>query len=102
MMNVLGLMAGNLVAGATEGIASKFIKDIMPANGPKFLDAFKEARGASDRLRLDDLDLSREEELSLMQTVNSAQQKGIENLEVEINGQRYMMDTKDVSFVPMV
>lgn len=101
MMNVVGLLAGNLVGGAAEGIADKFIKNLMPPNAPKFLDALKQHRG-DDKLGINDLDLSREEELSLMEMRNSAQQKGMASLEVEINGKRYLMDTKDVSFVPMV
>lgn len=100
-MNVAGLLAGNIVGAVAEGVADKFIKNLMPSNAPRFLDALKQTRG-DDKLGLNDLDLSREEELSLMEMRNSAQQKGIASLEVEINGKRYVMDTKDVSFVPMV
>ena len=100
-MNVVALLAGNLIGGTAEGIADKFIKKLMPSNAPRFLDALKQYRG-EDKLGLNDVDLSREEEQSLIEMRNMAQQKGIENLEVEINGKRYLMDTKDVSFVPMV
>ncbi len=100
-MNVVGLLAGNIVGGAAEGIADKFIKNLMPSNAPRFLDALKEYRG-NDKLGINDLDLSREEEQSILEMRNTAQQKGIANLEIEINGKRYLMDTRDVSFVPMV
>ena len=100
-MNVASLLAGNLVGATLESVAAKFINNVAPAKAPKFLDTLKQI-GTQDRLGLDDLDLSREEEVSLMEMRTSAQQKGIENLEVEINGKRYLMDTKDASFVPMV
>lgn len=100
-MNVAGLLAGNLVGTALETVAGKFINSLAPSSAPRFLETLKQA-GSQDRLTINDLDLSREEEISLMEMRTSAQQKGIENLEIEINGKRYLMDTKDISFVPMV
>ena len=100
-MNIASLLAGNLIGTTLDGVADRFINNLTPSKTPKFLDTFKQF-GTQDRLKIEDLDLNREEEARLMEMRSSAQQKGIKNLEVEINGNRYLMNTQDLSFVPIV
>lgn len=102
-MNVLGLMAGDIVGTVGTEIASRVINKLMPSNAPKFLDAFKEKTfNDTQKLSIDDMNLSREEEVALAEMRDYAASKGMSSLEVEIQGKHYQLNTKDMSLVPVL
>lgn len=103
-MNLLGLMAGDIVGTVGTQIAEKVMEKFMPsAKSPKFLDTFKQQTYVeAQRFNIEDLNLSREEEMSLMEMRDYAQKKGLASLEVEIKGQHYTMNTQDMSLIPVL
>lgn len=102
-MNLLGLMAGDIVGTVGTEIASKVIDKLMPSNSPKFLDVFKEKTFSdAQKLSVEDLNLSREEEVALAEMRDYAAKKGMSSLEVEIQGRHYQLNTKDMSLVPVL
>lgn len=100
-MNLISLFSGDIVATATQEIGSRFIHSLMSSNVPKFLDNLKQAE-ENRKLSIADFDLSQIEEKSLTLMRETAMARGMESLEVEINGQRYLMEVKDFSFVPIL
>lgn len=102
-MNILGLMTGDIAGTIGTEIASKLIDKIMPSGAPKFLDQFKEKTfNDANKLTVEDLNLSREEELSLIEMKEYAHKRGLASLEVEIQGKHYNLDTSDMSLVPIL
>lgn len=102
-MNFLSLMAGDIVGTVGTEIAERVIDKLMPSKAPKFLDVMKnETYKEAEKLTIEDLNLSREEEISLMQIRDYAQRKGMSSLEVEIQGKHYNLNTRDMSLVPIL
>ena len=102
-MNVLGLMAGDIVGTIGTELASKVIDKLMPSKSPKFLDAFKQQTfNEAQKLNVEDLNLSKDEELALANMQEYAQSKGMTSLEVEIQGKHYQLNTKDMSLIPIL
>lgn len=102
-MGLVGLLAGDLVSSAASIAADQFISKLMPSQAPQFLEALKNVRAEENyKLSLEDLDLSRDEELALVEMRENAMDKGIESMELEINGSRYLMEVGSFSFVPQV
>lgn len=100
-MNLMSLVTGDPIAMVAQEVGSRFIHSLMPSNAPKFLDSFKESE-ENRKLSLSDFDLSQIEEKSLTLMRETAMERGMNSLEVEINGQRYLMGIQDFSFVPVV
>lgn len=102
-MNLVGLLAGDVVSSAASVVASQFIDKLMPSKAPEFLEKLKLIQEQeANKLSLEDLDLSRQEEMALIEIREDAMSKGIESMEVEINGSRYVMEVGAFSFVPQV
>ncbi|MDD9897776.1 MAG: hypothetical protein OXU45_02125 [Candidatus Melainabacteria bacterium] len=102
-MNLVGLLAGDLVSNAASVVADKFIDKLMPSKAPEFLEKLKLVQEQeAHKLSLEDLELSREEEMALIEMREDAMTKGIESMEIEINGSRYVMEVGAFSFVPQV
>jgi hypothetical protein len=101
-MNVLGMIAGEAVATLGNEILERVMdKFSSSSSGPKFLDAYREKVEAK-KITSEDLQLTRDEELALIEIKEYAHNKGLKNVQVEIRGQAYQLDTSDMSLVPML
>ena len=102
-MNLLGLMTGDIVGTVGTELAGKFIDKLMPSNAPKFLDALRNKTSKeAGKLSAEDLNLSRDEELALIELKDYANKKGLSSVEVEIQGKHYQLSTNDMSLVPIL
>jgi hypothetical protein len=101
-MNTLGMIVGEAVATLGNEILEKVMDKFSPSsNGPKFLDAYREKIEAK-KITSEDLQLSRDEELALIEIKEYAHNRGLKNIQVEIRGKAYHLDTSDMSLVPML
>jgi len=102
-MNLIGVLAGNLMGGISSELTNGFIEKIIPShNGQtKFLDAFKESFQKTEQLTLSDLNLGPKTEQQIMDIRDLAMNKGLESIEVEINGDLFELNTKDLTLRPM-
>lgn len=99
-MNIVGMLAGEPAGMLAGKLAMPLLNKLMPSKGAKFLDAFQSAN--AEKFTLDDFPLSEEDRLTLMQTREFAMERGIEDVEVEIDGKQFKLNAKDFTFVPMV
>ena len=97
-MNISGLLVGS-VGEIAQDVGIQFIQKLMPNNSPKFLDKLKEVE-SHERLSLNDLELDPSQLQSIMELRDIAIEEGLESIEVQINGQSYLMQTADLSLVP--
>jgi hypothetical protein len=102
-MNLIGLLAGNMMGGISSEITNGFIEKIIPNhNGQtKFLDAFRNSFQNTEQLTLADLNLGAKTEQQIMDIRDLAMNKGLESIEVEINGDLYQLNTRDLTLRPM-
>lgn len=99
----MGLLAGDIVSSAAGLVADRFIDKLMPAKAPEFLEALQKVQTEDNqKLSLQDLDLDRDDELALIEMRDHAMNRGIESMEIEIDGNRYLMEVSNFSFVPRV
>jgi hypothetical protein len=102
-MNLIGLLAGNMVGGLSTEITNGLIDKIMPNNlgQTKFLDAFRNSFHETESLKLADLNLGAKTEQQIMDIRDLAMNKGLTNIEVEINGDLFELNTKDLTVRPV-
>ncbi len=100
-MNLINLAVGDLAGTAINAVAKEFIKKVAPDFNSKFLDLFNQS-SVNENLSLEDFDLNMQEEQELINIRDMALDRGLENIEVEVQGQRYKLQTKDFSFIPLV
>ncbi|MEY3369665.1 MAG: hypothetical protein RLZZ361_335, partial [Cyanobacteriota bacterium] len=67
----------------------------------KFLDAFKESFQERQDLKLEDLNLGAKTEQQIMDIRDLAMNKGLDKVEVEINGNLFELNTKDLTLRPV-
>jgi hypothetical protein len=104
-MNIMSLLMGDLARIATEGVADKFISKHIPQL--KGLDFSSLLSGASadpdsNKLSIEDLDLTKQEEAQILDIKNYAINKGMKEIEIVIHGQVYELDTSDLSLSPVL
>lgn len=103
-MNYLGLLAGDVAGTIGTKIAQELIQAVTPAiksGGKEFFDIFQKNID-TEKLNLQDLNLDQEEKSSIMELRNLAIENGLSKFEIEINGNKYQMHTKDLSLTPVV
>jgi hypothetical protein len=101
-MNILGIMAGEAVATFGNEVLERVMDKFSPSSkAPKFLDTYRD-KLTDNRINTDDLQLTRDEELALIEIKEYAHNKGLKSVEVEIRGLSYKLDTSDMSLVPML
>lgn len=102
-MNLISLLAGDLVGGLSSELTNGFIDKIMPSNisQNKFLDAFKNSFEQNDELKLADLNLGPKTEKQIMEIRDLAMNKGLDKIEVEINGDLFELNTKELTLRPI-
>lgn len=102
-MNIIGLLAGDLVSGISSEITNGFIDKIMPSHlgQTKFLDAFRDSLQGRQDLKLADLNLGAKTEKQIMDIRDLAMNKGLEKIEVDINGDLFELNTKDLTLRPV-
>ncbi len=99
-MNIVSMLAGEPAGMLAEKLATPLLNKLMPSTSSNFLDAFNNAH--KEKLSLDDFPLSDEDRLTLTQTREFAMERGLDSIEVEIDGKAYKLNTEDFSFTPMV
>lgn len=99
-MNLVGLLAGDIVGNVTTELTSKFIDKMMPAQTSRFLDIFKKT-AENQKLTLTDFNLSQEEATTIIEMREFALNKGLDSIELEIDGKRYELNTQDFTFAPV-
>lgn len=102
-MNLISLLAGDLVGGLSSELTNGFIDKIMPTNisQSKFLDAFRNSFQQNDNLKLADLNLGPKTEKQIMDIRDLAMNKGLDKIEVEINGDLFELNTKELTLRPI-
>jgi hypothetical protein len=102
-MNLIGLLTGNIVGGISSEITNGFIEKIIPNHlgQTKFLDAFRDNLQNSEQLKLSDLQLGSKTEQQIMDIRDLAMNKGLASIEVEINGELFELNTKDLTLRPI-
>lgn len=102
-MNVLGIMAGEAVATLGNEVLGRVMDKFSSSpTASKFLDTYRDKVNGDNRISSEDLQLTRDEELALIEIKEYAHNKGLKSVEVEIRGQSYKLDTSDMSLVPML
>ncbi len=95
-MNIASLMLGDVLGTAIESVGSKILQDIKPLDKGDF---FNTLLGQSRKqLSIQDLQVSRETGIQLLELRDFALKQGHGQITVSINDQEYLMNTQNFTF----
>ncbi|MCE2928651.1 MAG: hypothetical protein LW817_03355 [Candidatus Caenarcaniphilales bacterium] len=99
-MNVLSMLAGDIIGTLGNHFASNLMQQISPLANSGFMNILQSKETSS--LKISDLNLSNDELQDVLELRKLAVDNGLDSIEIEIHGQRYDMKTEDLSIVPVV
>lgn len=104
-MNIISFLAGDLTRALGEGVAEQFLNKHVPQlNGIDFSKLLSgiSKKAEANKLTLDDLDLTKQEEAQIYDIKNYAIKKGMKEIDIVIHGQVYELNTSDLSLSPVL
>lgn len=100
-MNMIGLLAGDLIADVGMSAASKLLEGVFKGNS-NFSSLLSNVTDSTEELKIDELNLSKEEELELTKIRELAMNKGLTDIEVMIDGSKFNLNVKENTLTALV
>ncbi len=100
-MNIAALLTGDVIGGAGMELASSMLKGVF-RDGSSFSGILDNLSGSSNKVKVDDLDLSAKEINELNNIREFAMNKGLKDIKVEIDGRQFSLNVKDNSLIALV
>ena len=101
-MSIMTLLAGEIFGKATEKAAASLFHKTSKVNNfvdfESIIDKFK----TEDQINLQDLNLSEEQKEKALDLVHTALLQDLDQFEIEIEGQKFMIDTESLDLKPIV
>lgn len=98
-MNIAGLLAGDIVGEVGMKAASTLLQKVFNGNS-NFASILGNNSNAS--INIEEMDLSKEEEVELNKIRELAMNKGLAEIEVEIAGSKFSLNVKENSLTALV
>lgn len=98
-MNIAGLLAGDLVGEVGMKAASTLLQKVFKGNS-NFASILSNNQESS--INIEDMDLSKEEEAELSKIRELAMNKGLSDIEVQIDGSKFNLSVKENSLTALV
>jgi CRISPR/Cas system CSM-associated protein Csm3 (group 7 of RAMP superfamily) len=100
-MNIAGLLAGDMIGKVGMNAASKLLQGVFKGNS-NFAALLGDKTNSSNKVQIDDMNLSKEEELELNKIRELAMNKGLTDIEVIIDGSKFNLNVKENSLSALV
>jgi hypothetical protein len=100
-MNIAALLAGEMVADVGMNAASKLLQGMFKGNS-NFSSLLGNITNSSNEIKIDDMNLSKEEELELTKIRELAMNKGLADIEIEIDGSKFKLNVKENTLTALV
>lgn len=100
-MNVASLFVGDILGEIGTKTASHLIQSVLK-NNSNFSSIFNNLQNSSSAVQVEDLDLSKNEMLELNKIRELAMERGLENMEIMIEGSKFNFDIKDNTLTAVI
>ena len=100
-MNIASLLAGDVLGEVGMQAASKLLEGVIKGNS-NFSSIIDNLGNGDAKLDINDLNLSKEEELELDKIRALAMERGLSEIEVMIDGSEFKLDVKENTLTALV